>query len=257
MKSRMDRYHKDDEPLARTLKNKDLYPEMDKPLNPRNSVSLLDNEVDISNVKDIVDKRSEYLKVKKYRALINDDKEDVKEDHNVYDDIENRVYDINNILETAKSKQSETKDAKKRKLQNTQYNILSNLEFKTKNEEEEGKMVDDFFTKDTDLSSLIEDIKNEKGDTTNDLFKALKPTDNTILTKPVTRSDLKALKLKEKSSSDNTFYTDVMSFTKSNFEHLEDLESTVKTNNKLIKVLITVLVVVLLSIIFYVVITFY
>ncbi len=255
MKSRMEKYYKVDESSARTIKNKALYTEMDKPLIPRTKVSLLDNEVDITNVKDIIDNRSDYLRAKKYHNLVGDDKEGLKEEHSMYNDIENRVYDINDILEMAKSKQPETEQVKRRKLQNTQYNILSNLEFKAKNEELEEKMVDDFFTKDTDLTSLVEDIKNEKGDTTNDLFKALKPTDDTVLTRPVTRSDLKDLQLKEK--EDNTFYTDVMSFTKNNFDHLENLESTVKTNNKLIKVLITILIGLLFIIAGYVVITFY
>lgn len=230
METRMDR-HYNSETLERTKKNKDLYNNIyAEELLTTASVKLLDNEnvIDINKVKEMVNNREEYQKIKKYNEAMSTDidEEETVSNYDIYDDIESRIFDINTILENAR-KQRSTKPGFEKKLRNTQYDILNKLNLNEVREDEE-EMDNDFFGKDSDVNSL---------------FDQLKGSENTVVTKPI-KDDTKDIK----SESDTSFYTNVMAFTKDDFDELKDLKKTVRKNNVLIKVLITILVLAILGI---------
>ncbi len=262
MKTRMEKYYNNERHLERTEKNKQLYNDTLSNIMPKSNVTLLDNasEIDISKLKQMINTRDDYKRVKKYHTIV-DKKPERETDirYDIYDDIESKIYDINTILETAKNnRQTIDGREKKRKLQNTQYNILSKLDLNQAHEDlSEGEMVSDFFTKDNNLSDMINTINNQNEEmleeTSSDLFDDLKKTSSTILTKPIKESDIKISKIEtEKNNADDrAFYTGGLAFAQKDFDGFQNLQTTVKFNNKLIKILIMVLVAVLLVIIVY------
>jgi hypothetical protein len=255
MKSRMDRYNNDQDQGARTAKNQNLYGDIYSSTLSSSNVALLDNEseIDISKIKELVQNREGYKRVKELEPVLQTKTAPLEEEkYDIYEDIDNKIYDINMILEEAKAKRPISDREKYRSLKNTQYNILSNLNLNEEKEEDE--MVTDFFTQDKTMKSLATSLDNDKEEkektrsetkTSIDLFEDLKGNNDTILTEPV-REDSIAPKKADESS---TFYTGYMNFTKEDFEDFQNLQTTVKKNNRLIKVLITTLIVVLVAII--------
>ncbi|MDD4298877.1 MAG: hypothetical protein PHS98_04550 [Bacilli bacterium] len=247
MKTRMERYFSSHEVISRTKKNKDIYENIYDNL-PSSSVAVLDNEseIDISKLEELTESREGYKKIKQYRSIVkNSDIEDDDEEYDIYEDIDNKIYDINMILEDAKSRRKIPEREKYRNLRNTQYNILSKLNLDEEPEEDE--MATDFFTQENTINDLVTSITTKVDDnvkTSSDLFDNLRGGDNTVLTEPV-----KDTGKYESNTYDNDFYTSGLSFTKEDFEGFQNLQTTVKKNNRLIKVLITVLTIVLVAIV--------
>lgn len=265
MKTRMERYYSEQEEIARTKKNENLYEDIYNDL-PSSSVTTLNNEseIDITKLKDMTENREDYRRVKQYQSLLKRDVlEETEEEYDIYEDIDNKIYDINTILEDAKAKRATPERETYRSLKNTQYNILSKLNLnETAQEEETEEMVTDFFTQDKTMKDLIKSLNRDeeepaleanecstKTSLSTDLFEELKGSENTILTEAVTEDDVSNVTT-EKQTETDTFYTDHLSFTKEDFEGFQNLQTTVKKNNKLIKILITILIVILLAICF-------
>ena len=130
MKSRMDKYYKEEELMQRTSKNDFLYDELyrEKQM-PSSNVTVLDNvnEIDITKIKDLVDSREKYKKMRDYSNIIND-KEEYKSDSIEYDfdEKDSSDYDINEILK--KKKANNVEETKVRRLSNQDYEILSSFE---------------------------------------------------------------------------------------------------------------------------------
>lgn len=229
MNSRMEK-HYGQESLERSKKNKALYESIyDTDIITDATVKLQDNEkvIDMKKVNEMVQNREEYIKQKKYKEALSleEDEEEEQTQYDIYADIESRIFDINMILENAK-KQRDTQPGMKKRIRNTQYDILNKLNLKEMVEEVEEED-QAFFSKEGDID---------------DLFHQLKGNENTVVTRPVREEE------KEVKKENDTFYTSVMSFTKDDFEELKDLKKTVKRNNRLIKVLTTILILALLAI---------
>ena len=266
LKTRMERYFTDQEEIARTSKNQDLYQDIYTDL-PSSNVTVLNNEseIDISKIKELVQNREGYKRVKDYQTVLNTPSLDEdNEEYDIYEDIDNKIYDINMILEDAKSKRGPSDREKYRSLRNTQYDILSKLNLNEAAEPDpEDEMVTDFFTQDKTMKDFITSLHTEvtggeektlsQTKTSVDLFADLKGSDNTILTEAITEE--KAKTVKTTSEEDETFYTSHMNFTKEDFEGFQNLQSTVKKNNKLIKVLIAILTVIIIAVAGFVVFT--
>ena len=129
---RMDRYKEEStEPkLTRSNQNKDLYESIG---NNTRYTSFSDvttaNAIDISSKKNY-NRREGYHQMKEYQEVVPTPrvKKELEEFKNLYKDKENRVYDINNVLEEARKNRTEKDELEeKRKLKNTSYNILSSL----------------------------------------------------------------------------------------------------------------------------------
>lgn len=132
---RMDRY-KDENTVTekRSYKNQDLY---------QNVVNT--KTTDISNISDVassnafeiqtndgtkITSREKYHQMKKYQNIepVPRVKKELDDFNYLYKDREKKVYDINSVLEEARKNRKEQDDLEaKRKLKNTSYNILADL----------------------------------------------------------------------------------------------------------------------------------
>lgn len=260
LRTRMERYSDDQEEAARTKKNQNLYEDMYSNV-PSSNVAVLNNEseIDVSKIKELVQNREGYKRLREYESIIKTPAlENDEEEYDIYEDIDNKIYDINMILEDAKSKRGISEREKYHNLKNTQYNILSKLDLNEQTEVDD--MVTDFFTQDKTIKELMTSINakgndkiTEQSKTTVDLFDTLKGDDNTILTEAVQRDKIDTRQ--NKTDDDTAFYTANLNFTKEDFEGFQNLQTTVKKNNRLIKLLISILVIILLSIVAVMVIT--
>jgi len=128
--SRMDRYKNEDNNLSRTTKNQELYKKL-------SNNAIYTNITDVTNTNAFEIKqnnnnshttRETYQQMKKYQNVesIPKTRKELDDFNYLYPKKENKVYDINSVLESARKNRVE-KDNKeeKRKLKNNEYNILS------------------------------------------------------------------------------------------------------------------------------------
>ena len=133
MRSRMDRYYNNDntDTYSRSDKNQDLYDNLG---DNKRYTSLDDinssNVFDIDYAKKNVQTRQGYHQMKEYDDMLQSpkSKKELDEFNYLYQDHENRVYDINSVLKEARENRLEKDELEeKRKLKNTNYNILAGL----------------------------------------------------------------------------------------------------------------------------------
>ena len=98
MESRMDKYYKKEMTFERSKKNEKLYKEISSQISDMDNLPVPDNsnEIDIDGLKKIISSRDEYRRAKEKNVV---DKrplgDGIKKE-------ENKVYDINVLLEEAK-----------------------------------------------------------------------------------------------------------------------------------------------------------
>ena len=133
MPSRMDRYRQEDEleTERRSRKNQELYENIGKNTKYTNFTDVTNaNAFDIGDAKKKYQTREGYHKMKEYGEVISEPKvkRELDDFNYLYQDHENKIYDINSVIAEAKKNRVE-KDAleEKRKLKNTNYNILASL----------------------------------------------------------------------------------------------------------------------------------
>ncbi len=148
MESRMNKYDTTSV-KSRTAKNEKLYDEvLDMSIDYVNID--VDNAIDLTN-KSGVGTRENYHKQKELSRIMPTHEEKVnlepEEDHSEHK--ENRVYDINEILKLARDNKLFDDDKEKKRLINTEYNILTKLDV--------GQLDKESINKD-DIKSLINDI---------------------------------------------------------------------------------------------------
>lgn len=130
---RMDRYNDTNNyRLKRSDKNQELYRNVSNNTRYTNITDVTNAnafEIDNNN-KSIYNSRENYQKMKKYQDIepIPRSKKELADVNYLYKNQENKIYDINSVLEEAR-KNRQDKDAleEKRKLKNTSYNILADL----------------------------------------------------------------------------------------------------------------------------------
>lgn len=135
MRSRMERYHREEnrvnQPISRSNKNQQLYRDLGKNTKYTNFTDISKvNAVDLEAATKSYRTREGYHKIKDYGDIIEKPKvkRELDEFNYLYQDHENRVYDINSVLKEAKEHREERDELeKKRKLKNTNYNILASL----------------------------------------------------------------------------------------------------------------------------------
>lgn len=133
---RMDRYQETKEETStnglRAERNETLYENIGHNAKFTNFTDVRDvNAVSLDSAKKNSRTREGYHQIKEFGAVIDTTpkvKKELEEFNYLYQDHENKVYDINSVLEDAKKNRVE-KDAleEKRKLKNTNYNILASL----------------------------------------------------------------------------------------------------------------------------------
>ena len=136
MRNRMDRY-RDNSPNPeqqgkRLSKNQELYNNVGTNTKYTNfsDVSNSNAYLITNNIKNTNHTRESYQHIKEYTNIAPKTrvKKELEDFNHLYQDHENRIYDINSVLEKAREERKD-KDAleEKRKLKNTNYNILASL----------------------------------------------------------------------------------------------------------------------------------
>lgn len=244
MASRMDRYYETKPTVRkRSERNQDLYRDMYETTDYSNieGVATIDkgSEIDINKVKEMLKNRENYIKQhEKGIAIkpIETPKFEVEEEKN---------YDIREVLNAAKNNRNSIDEHKS--MNNTSYDIFKDLRDKRRREME----------KDTDGDSLKELINTISStsmlnsmtdkELSLDLLDDLKSTENTsVADKDSIKKLLAEVKRNdevknEKQDLDKSFYTSSLGFKEEDFEELNDIKNNLKTNNILIKILLTIL----------------
>ena len=217
MESRMEKYYKEDiGTLERSKKNEKLYKEVSREITELENLPIPDNsnEIDLEGLKQIISSRDEYRENKELERTIIRSKplvEDIKE--------ENRIYDINVLLENAKNELNREHSVTNKKLINA--NFLTNLE-------EENIPSSD------DALELIEEIPKKKdkiSDTDSlplDILMDLKGTENTVVTDPIVKEEVTMIK---EIKDGETFYSGSFNFSKKDFDDEEDDEDFLEENS--------------------------
>lgn len=226
--------------MSRVAKNNDLYKQINDSeldnFNVRSNATVIGNqerEIDVEQIKKILDKR--YNSAPKRRSI----RIEERPYENSISDEPTKEYDLTKVLEKAKDEKVETyEENRAKKLRNTQYNILSNLNIDGE-EKEEVKA-----TPEENLMNLINTItineakkleeKNNNSDSDIDpldILSDLKGDDDTQVYESMETEVTKITEIKEKENNnqitevkndnkeklDNSFYTSNL-FKKNDFE---------------------------------------
>ncbi len=135
MPTRMDRYNNTSEvkTYSRSDKNKDLYDNLGNNTRYTNITDVMTaNAIDLTNASKNTNTREGYHQVKEYKNIetipVPKVKKELDEFNYLYKDRENRIYDVNRVLEEARKNRKEIDDKEdKRKLKDSSYNIITSL----------------------------------------------------------------------------------------------------------------------------------
>lgn len=252
MSSRMNKYYENaDIKNSRYYKNEDLYKEINKSeLNSyevKSNATILGenkNEIDVEKIKKILDtKYSNTPKRRTIRLEETPQEEEIKEI--------TKEYDINIFLEKAKEQKVDNYEEERlKRLRDTQFDILKNL-----NVEKKEDIEDDI--EEDNLKSLINTIaynENSKSNTDSslDILSDLKGNDDTEVLDGF-KDEIKEKKNEEKKSNItdtqmiNSFYTSSNAIKQKDFEDMEDFSKSIESNNTMIKIIITIIVIIFLA----------
>ncbi len=263
MKMRVEKYNNDNGNYLpkRTKKNVDLYEDIKNSelenLSIGSNARVIgenDAHIDIDKIKELLEKN--YQEQPKRRSLV------VEEEEEYNEEIEKtREYDINAILEKAREeKEVDYQEERLKKIRDTQYDILKNLELDGK--EKEGKAATEA-TKE-ELLELINTInlneyQNKKeGDKEKeldplDILTDLKGNEDTVVAgakefqeelvekEKEYDTEVKEIINEKTNEIDKTFYTTDVSFTKDDFDDFSDLDKQGKLGSFIVKVLIIII----------------
>ena len=278
MDSRMNKYS-DDNRMSRVSKNASLYKEINESeldnFSVKSNATVIGNqepEIDIEKIKKILDKK--YNEPPKRRSIRVEPRE---EESRLVDDVPTKEYDLNVILEKAKDEKPETyEEARAKRLRNTQYDILNNLNIDDKNETRSNNEVVDSSEKpemnkaqedlmelintitineakvkeghkdsngdEIDPLSILEDLKGDEGTAVYEKMAEevkIEATSNIELTD----NSKKEEKVDDDNSIDSSFYT-TTSFKKKDFD--DDDNDDFLDDNKMnigVKILIVVVII--------------
>lgn len=265
MDSRLEKYS-EEKNLSRVSRNSELYKEINNNeldnFSVKSNATVIGNqepEIDIEKIKKILDtKYKEGPKRKSIRI------EPTKEESRLLDDTPTKEYDINVILEKAKDEKEETyEEVRAKKLRNTQFDILNNLNIKEPKEEIEKnnskKAEEDLIElintitineskkkaieeeRELDPLNILEDLKGDEGTAVYE--KMVEEVTNTNLEKAEEQ-------IKENQKAiDNSFYTNNL-FKKKDFEEDNNEFNEDEKLNIWIKILIVLVIILFLAGIF-------
>ena len=254
--------------MTRSNKNKYLYDEVNKNIGYEEIDNFSGyNGVELDNTTPIKT-REEYQKLKDY-SFMYDEKEQIEQKAIVPE--EEKVYDINSVLEEARKNRVITEEQeKKRKLQNVEYSILADLNKKyiSKKEkivedlEKEGirELIDTITSK--TLAQDVADLSYEEDDG-KDLMSELLATgtlsnlEDIDLEEEIAKEILAEKEDQENSQDEvieedghliNSFYTKSMDLTEQDFELREEIVEENKEKRKIL-ILVVLIILVLVAII--------
>ena len=269
MKTRMEKYYDEENNniALRQQKNVDLYENLDDyevdDYKLEANVTVLDNNaknIDVEKIKKILD--TKYNKTPKRRSIVVEERD--YEEPNISLD-ETREYDINAILERARSENNcDYEKERLKKIRDTQFDILNSLDIEGEEEEKEE-------TKDNnELMDLINtitakelEVKNSKKEPDLDpldILTDLKGSDDTVVvdgiheeaesvgeTSPIMSLE-EADKIKPTIMENKTQdLTSTLQFTQSDFDDFNDLKKEVKSSRALIYIIIVIVSLILIA----------
>lgn len=219
--------------MSRVAKNDDLYKQINNSeldnFNVCSNATVIGNqerEIDVEQIKKILDKR--YNSAPKRRSI----RIEERPHENIISDEPTKEYDLTKVLEKAKDEKVETyEENRAKKLRNTQYNILSNLNIDGE-EKEEVKA-----TPEENLMNLINTITineakklEEKNSNSNDIdpldiLSDLKGDDDTQVYESMETEVTKITEIKEKEKENNNQITEVKN------KNQEKLDNSFYTSN--------------------------
>lgn len=252
MASRMDRYRnqKLETTGMRTKRNEHLYARVEAPLEYSSveGVARIDNtnSVDINKIKELL-LREEEPKKKHHSKM---EKQETLEDTSelvTFNQLEDKNYDIRDILNKAKDEKEEDDADKYRNLQNTGYDILKNIQVQKKPTEISDQELN--HVGDTTLSlSMLDNLQdNEEEEITETMSsKTIRDLLNEETSKEEDDDDDD---FEEQRTLDNSFFTSSLNFSEEDFNELSDeLDEPKKKENLIVKVLIFIIMVVLTTV---------
>lgn len=229
--------------LSRVHRNEELYKEINKSelenFDIKSNATILgnnDNEIDVEKIKKILD--TKYNEIPKRRS-IRLEQEDIVEERKE----DTKEYDINVILEKAKeNKEVNYEEERLKKLRNTQFNILKNLDLNKKEE---------VYEEDENLKTLINTItyneKHHKEESSPlDILSDLKGSDNTETLEGL-KEEVDNKIEEEKTDLTNSFYTSSNSLTTDDFEDMEEFSKSIESNNMFMKIVIALIVIIFIA----------
>lgn len=229
MDSRMNRYNNTDiENFSRSKKNASLYKEIYGNYGELENLPIDEhsNEREISNLDSLIPKRSS----KKIENIIQTKEENLNINYDIKK--EDKVYDINTLLEKAKE---ENAKIKKEILPNNKVssNYLANLESDKQTLNLISKYDDDDESDiDTPIASEIKDIQKANTKSLSlDILADLKPTGDTQVTEPI----------KEEETNEKEFFSGKLKFSEEDFNKEEEFYEEEESNHTFLKIILIVI----------------
>lgn len=272
MATRMDKYQTEQNKISsRSEKNSHLYQELYTNKVYTEFTNVENNVIDLEDIKQtrISNKRENYHRNKFFL----NEQENYNDSHDCNEEkqktsLEEKNYDINDILENAKKNRKELdEEEKKRHIKTVEYNILSDLSQEKIKEQEKNKKL----TKDEEenLEELIHTITSNslRKKIDDELLGDLLPTEDseTIISKELLDEIEKNEEYNGKNDEniedeedsiydqiDKTFYTKSMDLSEEDFEFEED-KSFLEDNKIGTKILIFLLIIVVMSVLGYII----
>ncbi len=244
MSTRMDKYSSISSNESRSSRNKKLYEELYDTMNYTNSVVIdQSKEIDISKIKEIVDKERKLSEKKEQRPSIN-----FEELNNRQTEEDNKkVYNINEVLKEAKEKRDIILDASEKR-KNSRYDPHMEIEEElTKTRQAYDKLIQE----ETELLDIMNTLTSAKTSTNiKEAYKDLTSESKKIELKEENEETPEDDKKQTKEYSTNTFM-----FNKKDFIDSE-LEESLKGTNGFIKALIVILIIGVLVAAYYIIKTY-
>lgn len=233
MESRMEKYYNDNsQEFSRSKKNTNLYKEVYGSYSELEYLPVSDNvsEIDAARLKEIVGSREDYKKVNMPVAVMEDNITRKYE--------ENKVYDINELIEKARSSKPKIETPQ----ENSQsYNFLKTLE---SNELLKSQITEAKQQEEQKNESII--TSQQTSSLSLDILSDLKPTGDTVVMEPINPTDKDTLNdipidngIKE---DDKSFYSGSYKFSKNDFFEEDDDFSDLKSKGTFGKVMLVVFI---------------
>ena len=270
MKTRMEKYYDEENNNddLREKKNMSLYENIDEyeveDYKIEANATVLDNNaknIDVEKIKKILD--TKYNRQPKRRSIVLEEEEYQEPDISLD---ETREYDINAILERARSeKEVDYEKERLKKIRDTQYDILNSLDIDGEEKEEEKEEK----TENSELMDLINTItakelavkQDKKADLDPlDILTDLKGSDDTVVVDGVHEEEESAnetspiMSLEEADKIKPTIMenktvdlTNTLQFTQSDFDDFNDLKKEVKSSRALIYIIIVIVSLILIA----------
>lgn len=212
MESRMEKYYKEDlSSFNRTKRNEKLYREISSEISNLDNLPIPDNlsEIDINGLKEIISSRDEYRKSKELKERDTFRREEILREEQKEN---NRIYDINVLLENAKNEINKSAEVNKEENKKIDANFLTSLE------DANIPVADDAI----ELSEQLPEKEEKESNTDSlplDILVDLKGDDNTSVTDPIVKEEVTMIK---KIKEGETFYSGSFNFSKKDFDEDDD-----------------------------------